>query len=265
MTHWFRNDDEIQFPDTPFPLDTSLALLGRRGSEAHGTYVPPTDPDAIDDRDLMGICIPPAPWLLGWRLWEGAESIKGVWDVVLYDYRKFVRLLCKQNPNVLGMLWLEPEDYLYVGPAGRALIENRDVFRARELATSSFIGYAHGQLHRMTSASEYKGYMGAKRKALVDRFGYDTKNAAHCVRLLHMGIEYLKLGRLVVRRSWDVEMIRSIKRGDWALQSVQKYVESQMAEIRRAESKSVLPESIDENAVEQIVLRALSAERTANV
>lgn len=77
----------------PFPLEPSLVLLGRRGSEAHGTYVPPTNPDSIDDRDLMGVCIPPAPWTIGLRQWEGSESIRGVWDVVLYDFRKFVRLL----------------------------------------------------------------------------------------------------------------------------------------------------------------------------
>lgn len=101
--------DEIQWPDTPFALRPNLILAGRRGSESHGTYVPPTDPAAIDDRDVMGIVMPPADYAVGLKNWEGAEAIKGVWDVVLYDFRKFVRLLCKQNPNVMTLLWLREE------------------------------------------------------------------------------------------------------------------------------------------------------------
>lgn len=166
------SNTEVQYPDTPFPLQPSLVLLGRRGSEAHGTHLPPEDPNGIDDRDLMGVCIPPPAWTIGMRHWEGAEAIKGVWDVVLYDFRKFVRLLTKQNPNVLGLLWLEPEDYLHVAPAGRALIAARDIFRARHPAYAAFVGYACSQLQKM-QAGTFAGYMGEKRKRLVERHGYD--------------------------------------------------------------------------------------------
>lgn len=33
--------------------------LAYRGSVAHNMYVPSTDPDSIDDKDLMSICVPP--------------------------------------------------------------------------------------------------------------------------------------------------------------------------------------------------------------
>ena len=42
--------------------------------------------------------------------------------------------------------------------------------------------------------------MTAKRKALVDKFGYDTKNAAHLVRLLNMSIEAMTDHQLYVNR-----------------------------------------------------------------
>lgn len=244
---------EIQYPDTPFPLAPSIVLLGRIGSESHGTYVPSTEPNSIDDRDLMGICIPPEPWTLGLRQWEGASSIKGVWDVVLFDFRKFVRLLSKQNPNVIGMLWLEQEDYLHVGDAGRVLIENRDLFRVRDLAYETFVGYAHSQLSKMHKLS-FDGYMGEKRKKLVTQFGYDTKNAGHLIRLLHMGEEFLRTGRMHVRRTWDREMIIEIKRGKWGLERVRTYADDLFAKMKTARVESVLPEELDTDAINELVV-----------
>ncbi len=49
--------------------DTCIAM-GFVGSHSHGTYVPPSDPDAIDDVDLMGIVLPPASHLIGLSSFE---------------------------------------------------------------------------------------------------------------------------------------------------------------------------------------------------
>jgi predicted nucleotidyltransferase len=256
---------EVQWPDTPFNLEQSFLLVARRGSESHGTHVPSTDPNSIDDRDLIGICVPPVAWTLGLKHWEGAESIKGVWDVVLYDFKKFVRLLCKQNPNVVGMFWLESEDYLYISDETQLLIDNRDVFRCRRSAYVSFAGYADSQLRKMSTGA-YQGYMGAKRKALVDKHGFDRKNAAHLIRLLHMGEEYQRTGWMQVRRTWDREMLIQIKTGNggnWSLNRIQSYAEECFAKMRLAYNASVLPETIDEERVNDLVV-TIMRRRLAN-
>lgn len=247
-------DDPIAYPKVPFPLKDNIVLLGRRGSEAHGTYIPPEDPNGIDDRDLMGIVVPPPEFYLGLHDWDHAEEINGVWDVVLYDIRKFVRLLMKQNPNVLSMLWVDQRDIVGLTSVGRQLREHRELFRHRARAYESFIGYAHGQLHRMTSG-EHKGFMGAKRKALVDKYGFDTKNAAHMIRILHMGIEFMETGRMQVLRTWDLAMITDIKRGLWPLAKVQNYATERFEAMREAHLASVLPESIDEKVVTKLLVR----------
>ena len=247
------------FPKTPFPIESSLILLGRRGSEAHGTYIPPEEKDGIDDRDLMGLCIPPEEMVIGTGGWEGAqrwecsEEINGVWDVVLYDVRKFVRLLCKQNPNALSLLWLEPEDYLQMSEEGRRLVAARDLFRARDAAYEAFVGYTKSQMEKMTSGA-FKGYMGAKRKALVEKYGFDPKNAAHAVRLLHMGCEYQKSGRLTVRRVWDRQMLIEIKRGEWTLSMIKEHVADRLASMLSAKEESVLPLAIDWQKVEDLAV-----------
>jgi len=47
------------------------------------------------------------------------------------------------------------------------------------------------QLRRFQKKGENIGYLGDKRKQLVLKHGYDAKNAAHLIRLLRMGIEFL--------------------------------------------------------------------------
>lgn len=245
---------EVQWPDTPFQLIQNAILLMRRGSEAHGTYLPSTDPESIDDRDIMGVLLPPLEYYFGTRRWEHAEAIKGCWDVVLYSFQKFLGLLVKQNPNVVSMLWLRPEDYLLATPEGRALIEARYIFRARRPAYDSFIGYARGQFQRMTHF-HHQGYMGAKRKALADLHGYDTKNAAHLVRLLRMGAEFQRTGEMTVYRTFDRQQILDIKQGKWPLEEVKLLAAKLFDEAEHALYESVLPEEIDRDAVDELAVR----------
>ncbi len=248
--------DQIQWPDTPFDLKESLILAGKRGSEAHNTYIPPEDETGTDDKDVMGICIPPTSYYLGLKTWEHAESIKGVWDVVLYDVRKFVNLLVKQNPNVLCMLYLRPEDYLYLSEAGERLIANRSLFKSKQLFYDSFIGYTKGQFYRMShhQADPKRGFMGAKRKALVEKYGYNSKNAAHAYRLLAMGIEFLQNGEMQVFRTQDAELIKDIKRGKWTLQQINECVDEGFKKAEEAFKISKLPETIDLEAVDNLLV-----------
>lgn len=188
-----------------------------RGSIAHGMYTPPTDPLSIDDKDTMAICVPPKEYFLGLKNFHsrGTQEIKkDEWDIVVYEIRKALALLGKGNPNMLSMLWVEDKHYIKIAAAGQLLLGNRELFVGRHVYRH-FTGYAHGQLHRMTHHS-FQGHMGAKRKELVELFGYDTKNAAHLIRLLRMGIEFLKDGCLYVERH-DAQELLAIKRGEWSL------------------------------------------------
>lgn len=135
------------------PWGTSL--LAYVGSHAHGTYVPKTNPDSIDDIDLMGIAVGPKSSYVGLSEFEQKIHQEGEWDITVFEARKFVRLLLKQNPNVLGLLWLREEDYIYISPAAQKLRDNREIFSSKGVY-NSFTGYAAGQFHKMTHFnSEY--------------------------------------------------------------------------------------------------------------
>jgi uncharacterized protein len=233
-------------------------LLGYRGSIAHNMYIPSDDPDSIDDKDIMGVCVNPLVDYFGLAQTLGNRGVKekfiGEWDAVTYELRKYVSLLAKSNPNVLSLLWLRPEHYIIKEPMGEALIAKRDMFVSRKIY-HSFTGYAYGQLHRMTHQA-FEGYMGTKRKALVEKFGYDTKNAAHCIRILRMGIEFLAEGELHVWRE-DAKQLLEIKRGEWSLEQVKAEADHLLRRAEAAYDRCRLPAEPNALAVDTFLVGLL--------
>jgi len=237
-------------------LRTSI-LLGLMGSESHGTHIPNSDPNSIDDRDLMGVCLAHEDVYLGLKRWgsRGTKELKDdPWDIVLYEVRKMISLLLKGNPNVLGLLYLKPNFYIHIKPEGQLLIDNRSIFSSKQVY-HSFTGYAYGQLKRMTRY-KFEGYMGEKRKKLVDKFGYDVKNAAHCIRLLRMGIEFLNEGILYVHRE-DAEQLKEIKTGEWELSRVIDEAERLFRRAEEAYDRTTLPNTPDYKAANKLCKRIL--------
>ena len=298
-------------PALPFSIcKADVVGLAFVGSHSHGTYVPPSDPDAIDDVDFMGAIIPPREVLLGLQSFEHWTDRWEELDVVLYDFQKFVKLLMNGNPNVLGLLWLREQDYLLRAPAFQVLIDNRELFNSLRVY-ESFGGYAAGQLQRMTSftpelqaeidtltvqliaagwplqdvmdgrplpmprgmtpdeakekaarlkhlrAKFHSAYMGEKRKRLVLKHGYDTKNAAHLVRLLQMCVEFLERGTLQVYREADAPMLKDIKAGKWTLDAVRDHAADLSKQTVALAAVSTLPKEPPRDRIDTLVSETL--------
>ena len=290
-----------------FPLEPHLVVLALMGSHSHGTYVPPEEPDGVDDIDLMGFVVPPLEYHMGLPRWEHWSLQQDELDVVLYSLDKAVRLLLKSNPNIVGILWLKEEHYVHRHPAFTELRERRGIFSSQE-AADAFAGYALDQLKRMEAFSldrmdayesltkaikvrgpinevleadaaklrhiatnwrlpldtlvdfrklhkqHFSGYMGEKRKAMVRRYQYDVKNAAHLIRLLRMGSEFLRSGELQVFRTMDAEELMRIKRGAWSLEQVKSEAERLFAGVEPARQVSPLPDRPDEAAANALLM-----------
>jgi len=231
-------------------------LSAYRGSISHGMYIPKSDPNSIDDKDVMSVCVPPVDYYFGLQQGNcifpenGTKEIKqNEWDIVIYEARKFIKLLAQGNPNVLCMLWIEPNYILHITDEGLLLRENRSIFTGKHVY-KSFTGYAYGQLHRMTHHNN-KGYEGEKRRQLVETFGYDTKNASHLIRLLRMGIEFLNDGELNILRP-DASQLLEIKKGEWTLEKVINEADRLFAVSEQAYINSKLPKLPDYKAINEL-------------
>jgi len=296
-------------------LPEGLISLCWRGSVAHGMYVPKSDADSIDDKDVMGVYVGPLEHYLGFGRRDVYEQWEGEWDCVFYELKKFIGLLLNCNPNVLSLLWLKPNGIIYETELGARLREHRDLFVTKK-AYHSFSGYAHAQFKKMISFNQeaqalmqqleeqlasfgvdpescdgghflrtsdggpfvgattemmavvkrYRGerrryysggYMGRKRRELVRRVGYDAKNAAHLIRLLRMGIEFLTEGTIHVERA-DAPELLEIKRGGWSLDKVKAEAERLFQLSQEAYVRSTLPAEPDRAPAERLCVEMIS-------
>ena len=217
-----------------FDFARHVVMVCRTGSQTHGMATP------TSDEDFFAVVVPPAEYLLGLSSFEHWDPKDVGLDFKVYSLRKYVRMLLKNNPNVLETLWLRPEFYCPVDTHNvfRELKDMRDLFSSLR-AYHSLSGYAYDQLKSLET-SRYSREMGAARKALVDKFGFDPKNAAHLVRLYRMGVEFVGTGVLNVYRI-DREQLLACKRGEWPLAQVKAEAEYLREKMKRVKENSVLP------------------------
>lgn len=235
-------------------------LMAYRGSITHGMFIPSDDPNSIDDIDLMGIYIESMDFYTGLNnrsLGFGGSKTDSddffveQYDVVNYEFRKFLGLLLKGNPNVLSLLYLNPSHIISKHEIWDDILEVKDIFLSKT-AFYSFGGYANEQLRKMTSGA-HQGYMGEKRKALVEKYGYDTKNAAHLIRLLRMGVEYLNYGVITVdRTNIDAVELLHIKKGEATLEDIRHLANIWNDKLQKAFEESKLPEKPDFEAANNL-------------
>lgn len=240
------------FPATQYPDIHDWAILGvYRGSTANGMYLPPEEEAGTDDIDLLYVCIPPEKYYLGLNQYHsrGTREIQqDHWDILVYEFRKFVSLLQQGNPNVLSVLWTNAGFVTHGLDWYWKLVERRNLFVGKHVF-KSFQGYAKSQFEHMRKG-ELLGHMGAKRKALREKFGYDPKHAAHLIRLLRMGVEFLNRGTLEVYRG-DASELLEIKRGEWAFDRIVIESDKLFKQLDYAHDHSGLPDHPDYEAIDR--------------
>ena len=131
---------EYNFLKTNEHLGENIILLGLGGSYSYGTNI------ESSDVDCRGVALNSKREIL---LGNGFEQVENKeTDTVIYSFTKIVSLLSNCNPNVIEMLGLKPEHYLYISPIGKELLENKKLFLSKK-AVNSFGGYANSQLRRL--------------------------------------------------------------------------------------------------------------------
>ena len=234
-------------------------LRAQVGSGVHGTSV-----SGQDDRDEMGICLEPPEYVTGiarvpagvnaetamvefeqyqrhtvWDQPGGIANRSGVGDldVVIYSARKWARLALGGNPTVLLLLFVPANEVVYRNTAGAELTANAHQF-VSQLAAGRFLGYLGAQRRAMT------GQSGAhtNRPELVAEHGYDTKYAMHALRLGVQGIELLSTGRITLPvPEPERERLRSIRRGEVALDDVVAAIDDVEQKLVNLKAKSAVP------------------------
>ena len=136
---------EIRKPDYEFlrtnpHLGGRIALLGLGGSYAYGTNI------ETSDIDIRGVALNSKREILTNMNFE--QFTNETTDTTIYSFNKIISLLTNCNPNVIELLGLKAQHYLYMSPIGVELLNNRKLFLSKK-AVYSFGGYATAQLRRL--------------------------------------------------------------------------------------------------------------------
>lgn len=246
--------------------DRKTILKTYVGSIASNLYIDPEEDEMFGtcDIDTMEFYVFPKNYYLSLDAYHRNKSSFDYkydkYDNVGHELRKAVYLLQKGNPNMLATLFAKDDQYIELTEGGFKLIGNRDLFLSATNVRDRFKGYAHSQLKRITSGA-YKGYMGEKRKKIVDKFGYDTKNARTLIKLLYEAKELLKNGTLTVFKEGDIrKLLMDIKFGKYSLQDIKVMSEDLSSEVDAAYNNTVLPEKIDKDKVNKLLIEILELE-----
>ena len=149
-------------------LKENICLLGLGGSHAYGTNVDGSD------LDIRGVMLDSVDNIIGIK--DNLEQIEDrTTDTVIYTMDKMYNLLSNCNPNVIEILGLRKQDYLYIDDIGQMLLDNKHIFLSKQ-AYDKFFGYAKGQLIRLENA-------------LVNRVNNGISSAEDAEKLLRYRIE----------------------------------------------------------------------------
>jgi hypothetical protein len=95
------------------------------------------------------------------------------------------------------------------------------------------------------------------RAALERQFGYDTKHAAHLVRLMRTGLEVLTDGALRVRRA-DADELRAIRDGALGYDQLIEAATALEAAMKVAAATTTLPADVDRAFVDGLLLAVIT-------
>jgi predicted nucleotidyltransferase len=234
-----------------------LCYLVYAGSLSYGTNTP------TSDLDVQGIVIPHLDYILNIKRFEQKEykstSNGGVkCEGTFFDVRKAFQLFTECNPNSYEMLWVEDNFILHCDEIGKEIRNYREAFLSKKIKHTCG-GYAFGQMQRMKQLSEDDN-TNKDRLERFQKYGYDTKNASHLMRIISMGYEALVEHKLNVHRS-DRDFLRQIKDGRYTEEQICDMAQKKFELLETAYINSTLPHAPDREAISmklrQILLRKI--------
>lgn len=230
---------EYDFLRTDKKLKNNIALLVVAGSHGYGLNTEESD------LDIRGISMGTSDSILGMESFDVFENKKT--DTVIYSMKRFMELAMKGAPNVLEILFSNPENILYYDEKiGKMLLDNRDMLLSKRIYYS-FKGYAKNALKDAEKRLETN-----PKKA--------DKYAMHYIRLCLEVITLLNGNDLtdVLKNNRDMLMrIRngSMRRGDKFTEEFYESVRDFENLLEKAYRNSPIPDTVDVKKVSELLVK----------
>ena len=138
-----------KYPNLPW-LKTNIIYLVEHGSVAYGTNIEGSD------IDYKSFCFPPKEYYFSFhQKFEQVQLSAPEPDLVVYEIRKFFKLLAECNPSIIEVLFVDPSNIVINTKLGEKILEHRQEFLSKKCRWT-FGGYASSQIKRINL---HRGYL----------------------------------------------------------------------------------------------------------
>lgn len=240
----------------------NLNMVTLMGSRAYKTSTPESD------YDYYGFLIPPIEYIFphtagviegfgknnylfnqfqAHHLNNDEEEI----DISIYNITTYFKLCMDGNPNMIDSLFTDDSSVVFVDSIGEWVRKNKKLFLSQK-CYHTFRGMAFSHISRLKNRERI-----GKRAEIINKYGYDTKDASHIIRLLFELKEILFRGELTLGK--DSAIVNEIKNGIWSKQEVVDFFEKEMDKIESDMNKvgCVVPYSPDETVIRELLIDCL--------
>lgn len=248
----------FQRGEIPEWLKSNVQYLTIMGSEAYGCA---TD---TSDKDIYGIVIPPKNLIQSDNLLLGFDEIPvfNQWqkhhheengfsyDFSIYSITRYFKLLLENNPNMLDSIFTPDRCVLFSTFIGQKIKQNRHLFLSKQ-CFYKMQAYAMSQLHKLDRKPE------GKRVAIVEKYGFDVKYASHAYRIVS------ECENILIDHDLDLEKhketLKSIRRGDWALQQIKDWFYDKNKYIEELYRTSTLRNKPDATKIRELLVECIES------
>jgi len=160
---------------------------------------------------------------------DNGKECEGAW----HSLTDFFTLVENGSPALTEVLFVRQNLVTYRTKVADMLRDNRKLFLSMKMF-HSFKGYTFQQLSRLRNGvkrwNEEHKCDNSKRQVFFEKYGYDVKMAYHCLRLLDLVDQLLKVGDLdLMRNKEECKAIRAGEWGDWTKFST--FVDTRLVEL----------------------------------
>lgn len=225
----------------------NIQYLTLMGSHAYGTH------HENSDWDVYGFTIPPIEYVYpsgGGLIWGyddylkfgqfngevGGSTKKESLDFQIYNITKYFTLVEANNPNMIDSLFTARNCVLIETDIAKLVRKSRKLFLHKG-SWPKFKGYAYSQLNKIKTDPNDK--QSVERKALIEKYGYDTKFTVHVFRLLDEVEQILTRGDVDLTR--NREQLKSVMKGFYTLKEVQQIFKEKEVRLQTLYDNSTLP------------------------
>jgi len=255
-----RND--LLMGVNPHIIDTHYEVI--MGSFAYGVS------SDVSDTDVYGMYVPPIEYIFphtaGYIRGFGPQPDYGKvdnfqrhhimcdgreYDLALFSIIRYFDLCMDNNPNMIDSLFVPARCVVHIDTVGEIMRENRRLFLHKGIQ-KKLLGYAFGQLKKIRSQTRE-----GKRAEVVEKYGYDVKNAYHVVRLVQQAEMVMTTHDLDLEL--NRELLKSVRRGEWTLERLEEWFEQRQRDLDTLYVTSDLRLVPDYDTIKSLLMQCLEA------